>query len=42
MSYQNNDMDNLQSDIMRFLEDHTITELLEIVTDCVERKENVD
>jgi hypothetical protein len=37
--YDNADKDNLEYEIRTFLENHTITELLEIVQYCVSEKE---
>ena len=37
--YDNAAKDNLEYEIRTFLEDHTITELLEIVQYCVSEKE---
>jgi len=37
--YDNCSKDNLAEEILRFLEDYPVSELLKIVTDCVYRVE---
>ena len=39
-AFDNRDKDNLEEEIRWFLEDHTIGELMAVVSYCIESKEN--
>lgn len=38
--FDNTEKDNLLDEVTRFLENHSIAELMEVITQAIDRKEN--